>query len=180
MKKLVWFLAALVTITIIYGTIYGVAQQVLRQSANDPQIQLAEDASTQLNAGASPTILNSIKVDLAHSLSPFVIVYDKSGKVVASSASLNGQTPALPSGVLSSTKANQHHMLTWQPAPHVRVAAVVMTYDNGYVLAGRLLREVEKRETNMLYLVIAGWVMTMGGLLALAGVTHLSSKKKRG
>jgi len=37
-----------VVATVMAGMVYGVAQQVLRQSANDPQIQLAGDVADAL------------------------------------------------------------------------------------------------------------------------------------
>jgi hypothetical protein len=46
----------------------------------------------------------------------------------------------------------------------VRVAAVVVRYDNGFVLAGRSLREVEKRASQVEILsgmaMLAIWAMT--------------------
>ena len=64
-------------ISIIFGTIYGAAQQVLRLTANDPQIQMAQDAAASLNAGNTPTSLVPSKVDSKVSLAPFIEVYDK-------------------------------------------------------------------------------------------------------
>ncbi len=177
MKKLVWLLAALVVVTTIFGTIYLVAQQMLRSNANDPQIQMAEDIAVQLSDGANAAVFGAVKVDIAASLSPFVMIYDANGQLIASGAQLYGQNPVLPPGVLASTKSGHQNRLTWQPAPGVRIASVVSTYNHGYVLAGRSLREVEKRETNALYQVMAGWLVVMGGLLLLAGITKLNTKR---
>ena len=79
-----WIPLALVT-TILSGLIFLSIQQNFRQNANDPQIQMAEDASVALDSGASPMdLVGPAKIDVGKSLAPFVIVYDVSGKVLAS------------------------------------------------------------------------------------------------
>src|SRR6185295_4920318 len=61
-------------ITILCGMVYLTVQQSLRQSANDPQIQMAEDAAGALARGAAEeTVLPATQVDIATSLSPFAI-----------------------------------------------------------------------------------------------------------
>jgi hypothetical protein len=45
----------------------------------------------------------------------------------------------------------------------VRIAAVIVPYDGGFVLAGRSLREVEKRELQVQGFAAAAWI---AGLLA--------------
>jgi len=37
--------------------------------------------------------------------------------------------------------------VTWQPNADVRIASVVLPYNNGFVMAGRNMREVEQRES---------------------------------
>jgi hypothetical protein len=132
------------------GLAYLTGQQALRMSANDPQIQMAEDAASALNGGASVDSLVPVgKVELATSLAPFMIVFDDSGKVLASSATLHGALPVYPSGVLDYTRQNSEDRVTWQPEVGVRMATVVTRYDKGFVLAGRSLREVEIRSSNL-------------------------------
>ena len=146
-------------VAVICGLVYAEAQGALRDAANDPQIQMAEDTATSLAAGAPAASLVSRKaVDVAASLSPFLIVYDTHDAVVVSSASLNGVTPNIPAGVLSSARTNGEDRVTWEPAPGVRIAAVVVAYRNGDVLAGRSLREVENRESDALGVAAAGWL----------------------
>jgi hypothetical protein len=132
------------------GLVYLAVQQSLRISANDPQIQMAEDAAGALNSGASvDSIIPTAKVELANSLAPFMIVFDDSGKVLASSATLHGSIPIFPTGVLDYTRQNGEDRITWQPEKNVRMATVVARYDKGFVLAGRSLREVEIRADNI-------------------------------
>lgn len=151
-----------VVITGLSGLIYAVVQQDIRQSANDPQIQMAEDTAAQLANGQQPqNVVPSEKVDIANSLAPYIIVFDAGGKPIASSALLNGQTPTISSGVFDYVKQHGEDRITWQPQPGVRSAIVVTQFKGpnpGFVLAGRSLREVEIREDNILNLVLLGWI----------------------
>jgi hypothetical protein len=52
-------------------------------------------------------------------------------------------------GVLDYVRKNGQDRVTWQPAPGVRMATVVVPYKNGFVMAGRSLTEVEKRESQV-------------------------------
>jgi hypothetical protein len=156
-----WLIIAVI-VTGLSWLIYAVVQQDIRQSANDPQIQIAEDSATMLANGRSiQEVVPGEKVDIAKSLAPYVIVFDSSGKPVASSAQLNGQIPTIPMGVFDAVSKNGEDRITWQPQPGVRSAVVVTQFkgsSSGFVLAGRSLREVEKREGAMMQIVFAGWI----------------------
>ena len=146
--------------------VYLTVQQSLRMGANDPQIQMAEDAASQLNTGAGvKSVLPSTKVEIAESLAPFMIVFDKSGNVLASSATLHGTVPAYPAGVLDYVRKNGQDRVTWQPEAGVRMATVVTPYQNGFVMTGRSLTEVEKRESQVESLsglaMLGIWAMTL-------------------
>jgi hypothetical protein len=92
--------AAMATLALL---VYAAVQQDIRQSANEPQVSLAEAAAARLRTGQSPaSTLPGETVDMRTSLAPFMIVYDRSGKILASSTSLDGRTPDLPAGVLAS------------------------------------------------------------------------------
>jgi hypothetical protein len=141
--------------------VYVAVQQTYRSSANDPQIQMAQDASAALIAGASPqSLVAANKVDLAHSLAPFLIIYDANGQVVATSATLDNQTPQLPSGVFTTARHQSPDLITWQPALGVRSAIAVVAYPNGYVLAGRSLLVIEQRED-----ALGQWIFAACGLI---------------
>jgi hypothetical protein len=146
--------------------VYLTAQQSLRMGANDPQIQMAEDAASNLNAGASvESVVPSAKVEIADSLAPFLMVFDDTGKVLASSATLHGAVPTYPAGVLDYTRQKGQDRVTWQPEAGVRMATVVVHYQNGFVMAGRSLLDVEIRETYMENIsgaaILAIWVITL-------------------
>jgi hypothetical protein len=178
-----WILIAIVVSGLCF-LLYGVAQQDLRQGADDPQIQMAEDTATKLATGQqAQNVVPSEKVDIATSLAPYIIVFDTAGKPIASSAQLNGQTPTIPSGVFDVVRQNGEDRITWQPQPGVRSAVVVTQFKgptSGFVLAGRSLREVEKRESSILQIVLVGWVgILFVSMLATATITWMSDKISR-
>jgi hypothetical protein len=167
-----WLVLALIA-TMFCGLAYVTVQQALRQGANDPQIQMAEDIAGQMEAGASAaSVLPSSSVDLSRSLAPFVILFNGQGTQSASSAVLHGQSPQLPGGVLDYVRQHGEDRLTWQPEPGVRIAAVVTSYSGaepGFVLAGRSLHEVEKRIGQIQLLCGIAWIATLGlGLILIA------------
>ncbi len=123
---------------------YAAAQQSLRQGANDLPRQLAQDTAAKLASGIKPeeVLQSSDKVDIEHSLAPFVIIYDKEGNISASSADF-GNLPHPPVGAVKVATSGEGHAFTWQPKPGVREASVSVKYGNGYVLAGHSLKSVE-------------------------------------
>jgi len=161
-----WLPLAILT-SLIAGMVYLVAHQVLRQSANDPQIQLAEDWTDQIVGGTDANRLNLGNfIDPARSLAPFGIVYDQDGNIVASSVS-SPSTMKQPNGVFDTVDAaaDKTARYTWQPASGERYAAVLRraTFDNKsyYVLAGRNLRAVEDRIQRVAGIIAAGWATTV-------------------
>lgn len=148
-----------VIISVLCFVIYFVIQQDIRQGANDPQIQIAEDTARLLDSGKTPAENNEI--DISGSLAPFTIAYDLQGNVVSSQAILNGKTPNLPKGVLEFSKDIEEKRITWQPRKDVRIAAVIVKYSRGYVLAGRNIREIETRESAQIINVFLGLVISL-------------------
>ena len=142
-------------------------QHVQRSYANDPQIQLAESAAAALNAGAMPAeVIGPGTVDVGINLAPFVVVYDTSGNVLATSGQLDGHDPVPPKGVLESAQQSGEDIVTWQPRTGVRVAAVAVPWQGGTVMAGRSLRLVEQREDDSLPLAGAAVVVMLFGVAA--------------
>ena len=164
-----WLPMALV-VTALCGVVYAAVFQNIRQSANDPQIQMAEDAAALLASGApAQTALPPNKVDIANSLAPYLVVYDETGQAIASSAQLDGTAPAIPAGVFAYTRDHSEDRLTWQPREGVRSAIVVTHFRgaaSGFVVAGRSLREVERQEDNLMQIVAAAWLASLAATLA--------------
>ena len=166
--RLFKYFCLLVVVTLIFGSIYLVAQQNYRQSANDPQIQLAEDVAVALNRGATPQWNASSQIDAGSSLAPFVVIYSASGTPVAASGLINGTMPTIPIGVFSFVSAHGEDRVTWQThasstvgSGDLRFAAVVVAYKNGYVMAARSLREIEKRESMLNLEVGLPWAFSI-------------------
>jgi hypothetical protein len=145
--------------------VYTAIQQDLRMGANDPQLQLAEDAARALDGGAlAGTLVGTSRVDVAVSLAPFIVIFDPAGHVLATDGQLDGHDPIPPLGVLDAARQDPPNAVTWEPRAGVRVATVTVPWNGGTVLAGRSLREVERREDNSLLLAAAAWIVMLGVL----------------
>jgi hypothetical protein len=174
-RSIVLWLPIAAISTVFAGVVYATVQQAQRSSANDPQLQMAEDAATQLSNGANPqVVVAGPPVDVAHSLAPFTIVFDSDGTAQASTAELDGHTPVPPQGVLDAATANGVDTITWQPHDGVRAAIVVVPYEGGgatgTVLVGRSLRAVEEREDRTLLIAALAWVAALLGGAVAAGL----------
>jgi hypothetical protein len=153
--------------------LYAIPQQVLRQGANDPQIAMADDLAARLERGIAPAeAVPAGPVDMARSLSAFVIAYDDQGRPLASQAQLNGTAPAPPKGVFDYVRQHGEERLSWQPAigsgHSVRIAAVIQRVGGphpGFVLAGRNMREVEAREEQVGQMAGLTWIGMLGVIL---------------
>jgi len=79
-KYLVQFIILEFVVIGLCGLVYTEIQQVLRQSANYPQIQLAQDAAANLEQ--TKPLKDNEPVNLNASLAPFVMVFDENNKVI--------------------------------------------------------------------------------------------------
>jgi len=93
-----------------------------------------------------------------------MVIYSDTGQPLVSSGRLHGAVPLLPSGVFDYTRQNGEDRISWQPESGVRIAAVVVAYGGaqpGFVMAGRSLREVEKRESQVEQITGIVWLVTL-------------------
>jgi len=175
-----WFAYAGI-ITLLCGIVYITVQQVYRSSANDPQLQLAEDAANALNKGADPKSLVSATsaIEISQSLSPYLIIYNASGNIIAGSATLNGKPFKIPQGVIDYIQKNGRDAATWRPAPGVRQAMVgFSTANKAYItVAGRSLRNVEERISLLGEQVLFGWAMSLLGMFVVAVLQEWVTRK---
>jgi len=163
------------------GLVYISAQQNLRQSANDPQIQIATDVASALEAGVSPSTIipsGSQPIDMTKTLDSYVLIFDDAGTLVAGNASLNGKPPAPPHGVFDYARNTGEDRITWAPAPGVRSAIIVervtMNGANvGFVVVGRSLKEVEMRESELTNETGAIFLLTLIGTFILTAIAAL-------
>ena len=171
-------LAALATATSLL--VYLAVQQVGRQTANDPQLQVARDAAAAL-AGGQPaaSIAAGPEVDIGRSLAPWITVVDEEGTIISSSASLHGKARTVPTGVFDHARASGEERVTWQPEPGVRMATVVVHNRNGgFVVAGRSLEESEARTAAYGKMILFGWFATLVGLLVIVTATEALLPRK--
>lgn len=180
-KALLVWLALSFVLTVAAGISYFTMQQTLRQSANWPQAQMASDAAAALASGkAAASLLPDNQVDLEAGQAPFLVVYDASGDVSASSGMMNGAPPKLPKGVLDYVAQKGEDRISWAPAAGVRIAAVVVPVrggPGGAVLAGRSLKEAERSISNIGNLVLAAWAGSEAFLLVVCALVGLVMKK---
>jgi hypothetical protein len=176
--------------TVLALALYAIPQQLLRNGANDPQIEMATNLSARLDSNGvtnglvQGALVNGTPiVDMTRSLSPFLIVYDDHGRALGSNAQLDGQTPVPPAGVFDYVRTHGEERVTWQPvfgSRTVRIAAVVVRVNNGsqpgFVLAGRNMREVEAREAQVRQMAALAWIGMLGlilvGTLAFGWMTR--------
>lgn len=144
------------------------AQQIYRQSLNDPQIQIAEDAARLIGSGVAPKMLvpSGAAIDIDASLAPWIVIYDAAGVSLASTALLHNVVPSMPDGVLAYARAHGENRVTWQPEPGVRQAIVVVKAGKyGFVVAGRNMREVERRESGLVVMTMTAWAVVLAATL---------------
>ncbi|MBV8391416.1 MAG: hypothetical protein JO080_16540 [Mucilaginibacter sp.] len=159
--------------------VYVVAQQNFRQSANDPQYQLAHDAVNAINKGTDPKSLAATQpLDIASTLSPYVLIYDANGNVIGNNITLDGASPKPPIGALNDARSNGINSVTWQPRPGVRQATVMMATHKGYlVVAGRSLQTTEDHIATLGGQVLFGWVASLVAMLLVVVLQELMTGK---
>lgn len=169
--------------TIICLLVFVTVQQSLRIGANDPQIQMAEDAVRALERGeAIDKVLPAGKVEIERSLAPFLVLYDADGRPIAGSGLLHGQPAAPPAGVFTYVSQRGEERVTWQPEPGVRLASVVLrttATPAAFVLAARSLREVEKREAYTQNVAAGALVATFCVILLLTTLFEVVAPGRR-
>ncbi len=174
-----------IAITGLCGLVYLAGQQNLRMSANDPQIQIAQDTGQLLQQGDDPKVLvRQTQTELSQSLATFIMIFDNNGNPVTSSGLFFGKMLKPPTGVFGFAKKHLEDRFTWEPMEGFRFATVVTSYfgpggkPSGFVLAGRNLREVEKREDQLLFNVFIAWAAIMAATLVSTLIFVPISHKK--
>jgi hypothetical protein len=170
-SRLLGLLGALAVVaTLAAGLGYVIAQQTVRHAANHPQVEMARDAVSKLDAGASPaSVLPARVVDLdsPSDADPYLIVVDRLRRILASSVTIGGQQPLPPDGVFDYAQSHGEDVITWQPEPGVRSAIVVDSFGQGFVVAGRSLKATEELESALSLWALGGWALA---IVAIGGV----------
>jgi hypothetical protein len=156
------YASAFIIISVILLLVYATVQQSHRSGANDPQLQMAYDIAAQLESGKEYTPGDTI--NLAKSLAPFVVLYNKEGQPTQSSGYLEGRFPQVPTGVLNYARTHGEDVVTWQPRSDVRMAMVIKSITSpsaSFVAVGRSLQGVEQREAGLRKMVFMAWLICL-------------------
>ena len=160
--------------------VYLISQQSLRLGANEAPSQLANETAINLKNGqnAKNAIPNE-KIDITNSLNTFVMVYDSTKNLIASSGTVRGSQPLYPSGVLDHVTGNKESRVTWQPDIGLRFASVAIKYEDGYIVAARSLSETEKLIGMIGKLIIYAWLACTIFTGLVLGVCYLVMIKEK-
>lgn len=165
-------------LTVIFGSIYGVAQQIERQGANDAPMRLASQlASTSAETGANADSAGD-RVDLARSLALFSVIYDSSGAPVSGTGYLDGALATLPRGVINAARATGEDRVSWQPREGLRFAIVAIAAGPNVIVAGQSLAPSESRTDALGAFVFASWAGTIVLLAAGVGAVWFGRRLK--
>jgi hypothetical protein len=182
MRNIFKIIIVFIFVTLFSLMVYGVAQQTLRMSMNMVPATLATDAIYKLENGIAPkSVTLPPAIELSKSISPFVMILDANGKVLVSSAILNGKVPTIPSGIFDFVNAKGEDRVTWQPEAGVREATVINRYTagtvSGYVVAGTSLKESEATIDKIGRDIFIGWVII--NVFSVISLAFLELIKKR-
>jgi hypothetical protein len=180
-----WKKAAVVVlvITLVYGVIYRVAQQIYRQSANDPQVALVQNGIAQMKQTKSAYSAQPGEIiDMSASASPFVAVVDPAFKLLTSNARIginDMNIPLPPDKVFEDAKDKGERRFTWQTASGWRFATIVqyVKLESGeeyYVLAARSLSETEQRTTQLALVIGIAYLISIGAIALYLMPTRIS------
>ena len=174
MRRAVGWIAALAVTTILFGTIYVVAQQLDRLSANDAPLRLASQVAAEIRSGQSGTVAAQPHVDLSRSLAPFVVVQDAQGSATEGSGYLSNRLVSLPTGVLAHAAKSGRDDVTWQPTSELRFATVTLKSGDQFVTAGQSLAPSEGRSATFGLLIGLAWLVSM---LVIAAAWFLTARR---
>ena len=175
-------LAVVVSLTAVL--VFGAVQQAIRQTANSPQVQMAEDVADVYNSGMTEDFSVQHRWDIAKTLTPFIMIFDAEGRPTAGNALIDSKAPLPPIGVFDKAKITGENRFTWEPKPGVRIATVIVPYSvagggSGFVLVGRSLRETEHTVQRIAFDVLIGWIVMMVASFKAVFLTNLKHREKR-
>jgi hypothetical protein len=180
-KGRIWLWSWLTIVTLLCLGVYLAGQQILRQSANLPQIELARSVKNALESGAPWPTQEKNRIDIASSDQLFYVVYSPQGIPQAGSGELEGKLPTLPVGIFKYVLQKGEDRVTWQPRKKLREAAVIMPLQDGggFVLASRSLAMTEDLTAKLGRSVFIGWLMLVAVTLALFFMANQPYHKRR-
>ncbi len=177
-NRKIFFILIAFLVTLFSGLVFVASQQILRLTANDPQVQITQDILNSLSQGADPKQLSPTTVDMTKATNPFVIIYDNNQKAVGTTVELDKKTPVPPKEAFEKTKNNNENRFTWEPKKGLRQATIMVKYKDGYVVVGKSLREIDNRIKMMLQLAGVAWVMGIAATSLAFLFTRTKSKSE--
>ncbi|MEM1312467.1 MAG: hypothetical protein AAGF07_03310 [Patescibacteria group bacterium] len=175
LKKIKSWLVLAIAISFIFGFIFIATHQIMRTEANTPLVDTGqnilgylendETVDSQLEQLVSQ-IEQSPKVDVRDSDKVVVSIYNDSGEVQASTASLDEESPTLESEIFGQAKQDGVNKITWAPEDDKEVRLAFIVYpikegDKGYLVIGKSLEETEINITKIGKVLLAGWLITL-------------------
>jgi hypothetical protein len=165
-RTFVYWLPLGTAILITFAFVYVAVQQMYRQSLNDPQIQMVQDAQNKLASGMKPrdVVGSGPSFDISQSLAPFITVYDNNHTPIESSGNLGNTLPRPPAGVFNKAEEIGENRVTWQPNQYTRIALIIRPVGNRYgwfVASGRSMSEGEARIKYFTQLTIVGLLASL-------------------
>jgi hypothetical protein len=154
-------IAAIVVATILFGTVYVVALQLDRLSADDAPLRLASQVAAELREGQTKTLTAQPHIDLERSLAPFVVIESDQGSASAGSGFLKDSLVSLPNTVLANAAKSGRSDFTWQPHTGLEFATVTLRVGSQFVSAGQSLAPQNGRAGTIALLVGTGWLIAI-------------------
>ena len=153
----------LTLILLVSGVILFVTvaiQQVYRNMANEPQVQMANDLAAEPQRAAALEPVDSL--NLYSDQSVFAIYVNYHFQAIASTCNLHGQSPQIPVGVYEHAKSEGINIITWQPKKGTRIALVVKPVNTGgFIAVGRSLAYAEQQTNNIYLMGAIAWALAM-------------------
>lgn len=173
LDRLVPWIVGAFAVTVAIAAVYLSLQQLNRSAADDAGDRLASQVTSAGGAGGGAGGAGAAAhVDLATSLAPFFVVYDRSGVPVSGTGYLDGRLARIPAGVVRTALAEGMDRVTWQPRPGLRYATVAQKDGDRVVVAGQSLKPVEDRIDRLGLMLVVGWIAAVF-LLAVGAGAHL-------
>jgi hypothetical protein len=177
-----WWIACVLLATLGAGVLWLSHGLALRSGGDRLPLRLAARAAGQLASGSPPGGVLPPAVNMASSPAAFVMVFDSSHHVLASSGRLGGRIPQLPGGVLSFAAAHGEDRITWEPAPGLREAAVIEPYGGprpGFILAAQSLQVISRQQLSVIWGIAGGWLAVLAISLAAARLLPARARPRR-
>lgn len=179
-KVLKFFLPMAICITYSALMIFFVGQKLIRENANNPQLQISREMAGALTGDIDVAQkFFSVQVNYKKSSLPFFMNFSETGKLLASNGIYGEKVELPPQDIMEYAKSRSDYRFTWKLPGGTKVAAVTNRYEGkepGFVLVARNLTENEQANKELTKLVFIG---LLAGYIAAFGASYYLTKKHR-